>query len=122
MDEAGYSLVMLPVEQDIKDAIHTAAKHLNRMYGMPITEVRFRVPYVIEQLEIQNNGTLLCTLLSIQYCYNNFPGVTYHSNISEMFLQKKTGYYLHTFLQLLHDVVITRFIREINNKKLRNVY
>jgi hypothetical protein len=70
MDEAGYSLVMLPVEQDIKDAIHTAAKHLNRKYGMPITEVRFRVPYVIEQLEIQNNGTLLCILLSIQYCYS----------------------------------------------------
>jgi len=41
MDEAGYSLVMLPVEQDIKDAVHTVAKHLSKKYGMPVTEVRF---------------------------------------------------------------------------------
>jgi hypothetical protein len=41
MTEAGNSLVLLPVEQTIKDAIHTVAKHLNRKYGMPATEVRF---------------------------------------------------------------------------------
>jgi hypothetical protein len=41
MTEPGVSLVMLPVEQDIKDAIHRVAKHLNRKYGMTTTEVRF---------------------------------------------------------------------------------
>jgi hypothetical protein len=40
--EAGKSLALLPVEQDIKDAIYTVTKHLNRKYGMPVTEVRFR--------------------------------------------------------------------------------
>jgi len=41
MTEHGFSLVMLPVEQDIKDAIHRVAEHLNRKYGMTTTEVRF---------------------------------------------------------------------------------
>lgn len=42
MTEAGKSLVFLPVEQDIKDVIHTVAKHLNRKYGMPVTEGNFK--------------------------------------------------------------------------------
>jgi hypothetical protein len=58
MEEAGYSLVMLPVKQCIKDAVYTAAKHLNIKYGMPITEVRFKVTCIITQLNIQNTGTL----------------------------------------------------------------
>lgn len=41
MTEPGFSLVMLPVEQDIKDAIYRVAEHLNRKYGMTATEVRF---------------------------------------------------------------------------------
>jgi hypothetical protein len=41
MTEAGKSLALLPVEQDIKDAIHKVTKHLNRKYGMPAKEVRF---------------------------------------------------------------------------------
>jgi hypothetical protein len=55
MTEAGKSLVMLPVEKDIKDAIHTVTKHLNRKYGMPVTEVRFRFTkitnHVVENLK-----------------------------------------------------------------------
>lgn len=41
MTEPGYSLVLLPVEQDIKDAIHRVAEHLNKKYGMTAKEVRF---------------------------------------------------------------------------------
>jgi hypothetical protein len=41
MTEAGKSLIFLPVEQQIKDAIHAIAKHLNRKYGMPVREVRY---------------------------------------------------------------------------------
>jgi hypothetical protein len=41
MTEPGYSLVLLPVEQDIKDAIHRVAEHLDRKYGMTVKEVRF---------------------------------------------------------------------------------
>jgi len=41
MTEPGFSLVMLPVEQDIKDAIQRVAVHLNRKYGITATEVRF---------------------------------------------------------------------------------
>ena len=40
MDKAGHSIVMLPVEVAVKKAIHTAAKHLNTKYGMPMKEVR----------------------------------------------------------------------------------
>jgi hypothetical protein len=42
MTEAGKSLIFLPVEQEIKDAIHTVAKHLNTKYGVPAMEVRYR--------------------------------------------------------------------------------
>jgi hypothetical protein len=41
MTEPGFSLVLLPVDQEIKNAIHRVAEHLNRKYGMTATEVRF---------------------------------------------------------------------------------
>ncbi|KAJ9583971.1 hypothetical protein L9F63_021682, partial [Diploptera punctata] len=42
MDTAGYSFVMVPVEDAIKKAIHTAAEHLHEKYGIPINEGGFK--------------------------------------------------------------------------------
>jgi hypothetical protein len=44
----------LPVEQGIKDAVHTVIKHLNRKYGMPVTEVRFRFTKITDDV-IENS-------------------------------------------------------------------
>lgn len=42
MTEPGFSLVMLPAEQEIKDAIHRVAEHLNRKYGMTATKANIK--------------------------------------------------------------------------------
>ncbi|KAJ4436871.1 hypothetical protein ANN_17003, partial [Periplaneta americana] len=39
MTDAGKSFVLLPVDQEIKKTVSTAAKHLNRKYGIPAKEV-----------------------------------------------------------------------------------
>nr|CAD7423966.1 unnamed protein product [Timema monikensis] len=42
MDDAGYSLVAVSVEQEIKNLIHKAAKCLNNKYGVPVEPGNFK--------------------------------------------------------------------------------
>jgi hypothetical protein len=75
MDEAGYSLVILPVEECVKDAVHRAAKHLNKKYGMPITKVRFIDTCIITVLSFSTSA-----LYTINAVHNSMNGCMLQSN------------------------------------------